>query len=224
MHLLPKSYTNVNELVRKKGLHITSFSVSYENIMSFFTIHISSDMDYLWHAAGLFSTPAEPSLNWICFMQDLTKGIHPPRTDIDVLPVIDLKPSEETCIYSSLLFVIEQSKKLSVTTPSITFDQRLWLKALEIITANKLDTVSFLGCFHMWMSFYGSTVTIMAGSWIDKLFQNIYGENSVKHILFRWGSCFKTFLQKVHYWLIKLQQIALSECIDSTNNVNLKVI
>ena len=63
MHLLPKTYANVNELVRKKGLHITSFSVSYENIMSFFTIHISSDMDYLWHAAGLFSTPAEPSLN-----------------------------------------------------------------------------------------------------------------------------------------------------------------
>ena len=28
MHLLPKSYANVNELVRKKGLHITSFSVS----------------------------------------------------------------------------------------------------------------------------------------------------------------------------------------------------
>lgn len=27
MHLLPKSYTNVNELVRKKGLHITSFSI-----------------------------------------------------------------------------------------------------------------------------------------------------------------------------------------------------
>ena len=82
-------------------------------------------MDYLWHAAGLFSTPAESSSNGTCFMQDLTKGIQPPRTDIDVLPIIDLKPSEETCIYSSLLFVIEQSKKLSVTTPSITFDQRL---------------------------------------------------------------------------------------------------
>lgn len=33
----------------------------------------------------------------------------------------------------------------------------------------------------MLMSFYGSIDTIMAGSGIDKLYQNIYGENSVKH-------------------------------------------
>ena len=35
----------------------------------------------------------------------------------------------------------------------------------------------------MFMSFYGSIGTFMAGLGIDKLFQNIYGENAVKHML-----------------------------------------
>ena len=52
-----------------------------------------------------------------------------------MLPLIDLDPNDETCVHSILLFAIGQSKKLSVKEPSITFDQPLWFKALEIITA-----------------------------------------------------------------------------------------
>ena len=37
--------------------------------------------------------------------------------------------------------------------PSITFDQPLWFKALEIITAKDLKIVRTLGGFHMLMSF-----------------------------------------------------------------------
>ena len=40
-----------------------------------------------------------------------------------------------------------------------------------------------LGGLHMLMSFYGSMKTIMSVSGIDRVFQNIYGENSVRHIL-----------------------------------------
>ena len=40
-----------------------------------------------------------------------------------------------------------------------------------------------LGGLHMLMSFYGSVKTITSVSGIDRLFQNIYGENSVRHIL-----------------------------------------
>ena len=89
--------------------------------------------------------------------------------------------NKETCIYSVLLFVTEQSKKLSVTTPTITFDQPLWIKALEIITAKKIDVVPLLGGFHMLMPFYGSIGTIMAGSGISILFECVYGRNTVKH-------------------------------------------
>ena len=76
-----------------------------------------------------------------------------------MLPVIDINSNNATCIYSTLLFVIEKSKKLNVTTPSITFDQPLWLKGLEIITAKKLDIVLLPG-FDMLMPFYGSIGTI----------------------------------------------------------------
>ena len=67
-------------------------------------------MDCLWHVAGLFSTPAEPRPNWNGFMQDVAKGIHPLLSNIVMLPIIDLNPNEKICIYSTLLFVIEQSK------------------------------------------------------------------------------------------------------------------
>ena len=159
MRLRPKSYTKVNELVQKKGIHITPYDFRshcgldniifkpYENIMSFFTNRISFDMDCLWHAAGLFSTPAESRPNWNGSMQNVTKGIHPPRSDIVMLPIIDLNPNNETYIYSTLLFLIEQSKKFNVTTRPITFDQPLWLKALEIITAKKLDIFLSLADF-----------------------------------------------------------------------------
>ena len=145
--LRPTSYTNVDELVERKGVPITSYDYPsqrglntikfkpYDNIMSFFKDRISSEKDQLWHAAGLFSTTAEPRPNWNGFMQGVTKGHHPPRFDTVMLPIIDLNPNDETCICSTLLCVIEQSKKLNITTPSITFDQPLWLKALEIITA-----------------------------------------------------------------------------------------
>ena len=88
MHLRLKSYTKVNELVRKKGMPITFYDFPsyrgldniifkrFENIMSFFTNRVSSDMDRLWHAANFLSTPAEPRPNWNSFMQDVTKKIH----------------------------------------------------------------------------------------------------------------------------------------------------
>ena len=75
-----------------------------------------------------------------------------------MLPIVDLDPKNETCVYSVLLFVIEQSKRLAITTPSVTFDQQLWIIALEIITAKELQIVPLLGGFHMLMR---STVALV---------------------------------------------------------------
>ena len=100
-----------------------------------------------------------------------------------MLPIIDLNLSDKTCICTVLLFVIEQSKKLGVTMPSITSDQFLWIKALEIITAKRLDIVPLLGGFDLLMSFYGSIGSIMDGSAISKLLECLYGRNAVKHIV-----------------------------------------
>ena len=89
--------------------------------------------------------------------------------------------------------------------------------AVEIISAKKLDIVPIPGGFHMLMLFCGSIGTIMAGSGIVKLFQNIYGENTVKHKL---SSKAVAPGERPHILtgsipLIKLQQIALFESAES---------
>ena len=61
-----------------------------------------------------------------------------PVSTIKMLPIIDLKPTDPTCIYSTLLFVIDQAAKLGIDTPSITFDQHLWIIALEIVLEKSL--------------------------------------------------------------------------------------
>ena len=69
----------------------------------------------------------------------------------------------------------------------------------------------------------------MAGSGIDKLYQNIYGENSVKHYSVKLtGTAVvranETYIFTESALLMKLQQIRLSESADSTYNVHLEVI
>ena len=56
---------------------------------------------------------------------------------IGFLLIMDLDPTDENCIYSTLLFVIDQAKLLNVETPSITFDQPLRLKATGIVRGSK---------------------------------------------------------------------------------------
>ena len=116
-------------------------------------------------------------------MQDLTKTFSEQRKDqILFLPIIDLNPSDETCIYSTLLFVCDQAKKLGIQVPSITFDQPLWLKASGIIEESKLNIVCRLGGFHTMMSFLRSIGVLMKGSGLEGLFAEVYSENTVGHI------------------------------------------
>ena len=76
------------------------------------------------------------------------------------------------------------------------------------------------------MSFCGSIGTIMTGSGIDKLFQNIYGENAVKNMLSgeAVARASRAYIIAESALLIKLQQIAWSQSADSTNDVNSEVI
>ena len=216
----PKKYTKVAELVKKKGIPITSYDFPmqrgldsimfkpYENLQALFKTPAANEFDQLWHAAGLFSTVLKP--NWNGYMQDAAKGSYQSQSKTVMLPIIDLKPTDKTCIYSTILFVIEQSQKLGIVMPSITFDQQLQIKALETVTAEQLNIVPLLGGFHMLMSFYGSIGTIMEGSCISKLFQSIYGENATKHII---SSKATARANRAHILtesalLIKLQEIA----------------
>ena len=91
-----------------------------------------------------FSKPEIPRPNWSGYRQRISHGDHLPSAAITLLPIIDLKPIDYPCIYSTLLFVINQRKKPYITTTWITFNQPLWLKATEIAIKKSLDIVIHL--------------------------------------------------------------------------------
>jgi len=137
-------------------------------------------IDLMWQTSYFFSDTKQP--NWSGFMQTYRNGDYPGKSDVNLLPIINLNPSDKTCIYSTLLYVIDLCKKSSCVTPCITFDQPLWLKSIEIISEKSLKIVCRLGGFHAMMSFLGSIGTVMKGSGLSECLQTIYGENAVTHI------------------------------------------
>ena len=116
--------------------------------------------------------------------RNITQGCSAQRKDqISFLPIIDLNPSDEDCIYSTLLYICDHANKLRVEVPSVTFDQPLWQKSVGIIAEGNLKIVCRLGGFHMMMSFLGSIQNLMKGSGIENLLIEVYAENTVNHIM-----------------------------------------
>jgi hypothetical protein len=100
-----------------------------------------------------------------------------------MLSIVDLNPSDEDCIYSTLVFVMNQARKFNIKTPNITFDQPLYIKAVDISLKAHLDIVVRLGGFHTLMSFLGSMGHLMKGSGLEEVLGLIFGPNTVEHIL-----------------------------------------
>ena len=133
----PKKLVKVDQLVKEKGIPILSYDFPhqrgldsvilkpYEKLISAVVAPSEFKFDALWQAAGLFSSTEKPRANWNGFMQEITNGPHPPKSKTVMLPIIDLDPKNESCVYSVLKFVISQSKRLGIKTPSVTFDQQL---------------------------------------------------------------------------------------------------
>jgi len=63
------------------------------------------------------------------------------------------------------------------------FDQPLWLKAVEIITAKSMKVVCRLGGFHTMMSFLGSIGSMMKGSGLEDALENAYAPKAVTHMI-----------------------------------------
>ena len=99
------------------------------------------------------------------------------------LLIIDLDPSNPTCIYSTLRFIELQALKIGKQTPCVTFDQPLWYKAVGIIENEGLNMVCRLGGFHLLMSFLGSIGSLMGGSGLENVLENIFASNVIQHIL-----------------------------------------
>ena len=146
---------------------------------------VKLNIDILWHAAGLFRKAERqgPRPNWNGYMDLASLGLaHPAKSTTVTLPFVDLNPSDESCIFSTIMYVIELSQQKEIPIPCLTFDQPLWIKAVEIIKTKQLNIVVRLGGFHCLMSCAGSLGMIMEGSGLAKVMETVYGSNIVQLI------------------------------------------
>jgi len=142
-----------------------------------------TNLSLLWHMFGLLPAGDLPRPNWSGYMQTVCVGDHAPVASVTMLPIIDLKPTDESCIYSTLLFVMEQARKVNQSVPCITFDQPLYIKAVDIATAARLNIVCRLGGFHTLMNFLGAVGYIMQGSGLEEMMGLLYGSSTVDHVM-----------------------------------------
>ena len=112
-------------------------------------------IDILWICAHVFNKSCP---NWSGYMSSLKINDHPlTKSVITMLPVINLHATDTTALYSLLSFVTDQSSKINVPTPPITFDQPLYVKAYNIVSSMNVNIFARLGGFHQLMRFLGST-------------------------------------------------------------------
>ena len=69
------------------------------------------------------------------------------KSTITMSPLIDLNPSDENCIYSTLLYITDQAKYLNIETPCVNFDSPLWIKVSEIVKAKNSRIFLHFGRF-----------------------------------------------------------------------------
>ena len=141
----------------------------------------NSCLDILWKSSILFQKPRP---NWSGMMQIIHRGPHPGKSSTFFLPMIDLKPTDPTCIYSTLHFVAEHAKRHN-SSPILTFDQPLYWKAFMIVLEEPdhsylKQIVLRLGGFHTLICFIGAIGYLMAGSGLEQVLETIYA--SVEHI------------------------------------------
>ena len=183
--------------VGKVNIHFYSapcsqFQLTYHELESFSCETADWMLDLLWEVSWPLrsSRPA-----WMGFMQDVSHEEHPGVASITFFPMIDLNPSDMTCVYSTLCLICSQASKYEVT-PVVTFDQPLWWKA-QIVVANEpagsdlKSLVLRLGAFHAQMSFLGCIVILMSGSRLHRVLEVVYASNTVGHMLN--GSLCKSF-------------------------------
>ena len=109
-------------------------------------------------------------------------------THLLALPFINLDPGNLSTIYTALLHAVEGTKSQKQTHCVVTFDQPLYMKAVEIVAAGGEESplskvVVRLGGFHLLMSFMGAIGTIMRGSGLEELWATIYAATSERHML-----------------------------------------
>ena len=126
-------------------------------------------------------------MGWNGFMENLTKKHKFSRASIVYSPFINASASDYNTIFTSLTNAAEFALTYNMKTAISTFDQPLYIKARDIISAtiisDQILSVPRLGGFHTNLSFIGCIGYIMGGSGLREILCLTYAENSVDNIL-----------------------------------------
>lgn len=159
-------------------------AITYQKLQSLQFQNSCENLDVLWTSSILFRSPRPP---WSGMMQFVHKGDHSGKSSVMFLPMIDLNPSDSTCICLTLTYDSQHVQRHNVT-PVITFDQPLLWKALVIVNSQPMESdlrqiVLRLGGFHAEMSFLGCIEHQMASSGLQEVLELIYAPNAVIHMM-----------------------------------------
>ncbi|KYN28334.1 hypothetical protein ALC57_02247 [Trachymyrmex cornetzi] len=121
-------------------------------------------------------------------METITSTESFDETKIQLLPFIIAPPNDYNTVYTSLMMAVEKSKELQIQTTFVTFDQPLYMTAVDIVLSAEPDSkfsnvIIRRGGFHLVMSFLGCIGFIMKGNRLKELLSTIYAPNSIDKML-----------------------------------------
>lgn len=142
------------------------------------------DLIWFYGKCKNFSLPG-----WNGYIECLTRNIADfSKSKISFLPFLHQPASNYNTIYTTLLCALEDAKRYNHKVCIITFDQPLYAKAREIVSAasegSELSKIIVrLGGFHLLMSFFGAIGYIMQGSGLKEVLTEIYAPKSLEKML-----------------------------------------
>lgn len=66
-------------------------------------------------------------------------------------PIVDLKPNDLLCVYSTLVYIIKELEKLNIKMPTVTFDQPLYSKATSETVHEDVTDNEYLEYLMQWL-------------------------------------------------------------------------
>ena len=176
---------HINLVDQKKPVKSVQSEIRYRSVELFQRDMFNDNLDIMLTVAF---HPPQPTPMWSGYMQMLHHNLpHPGKSSDIFLPMIELTPSDPTCVRSTLEYIVNHASRYN-TTPVITFDLQLWWTAYMVIKAKPRESplrqiILILGGFPTEMSFLGFIGSLMAGTGLKEVMFQVYAEGSVDHML-----------------------------------------
>ena len=171
---------------RKVGTGLAKHIVGEWRCLKPSSVKLAEHLDTLWVASfSLYKPLGATCPNWSGFMQMAVQSLDFESSDINILPFINLDPTDLSTIYSALKYAQNLCDKHKLGICPVTFDQPLFIKSCDVILSSDdlSSLMARLGGFHTIMLYMGSIGYIMGGSGIEELWKSVYAPKSVVHML-----------------------------------------